>query len=205
MSAFVPPDQRGWRRNALKICSFIAAAYVLCCLISWAKNQFVAVLTAFEGFDAATCCTTPHIIEFSLVSLAMWVPLIPQPFVLTLWCLAMGYVFKLFALVLLTVLLCLGIPLSFSIGRLCQKYNVLSTQNKGHPAPSQSKFIPAWALEWFRSTSSRYIKPMRSALLRGPRSFSFCLMWGAPSPLLAAVHSFACLVQFPFQQTCYRL
>merc|ERR1712166_19594 len=177
MSAFVPPDQRGWGRNALKLCSFIAAGYVLCCLISWAKNQFVAVLTAFEGFDAATCCTTPHIIEFSLVSLAMWVPLIPQPFVLTLWCLAMGYVFKLFALVLLTVLLCLGIPLSFSIGRLCQKYNVLSTQNKGHPAPSQSKLIPAWALEWFRATSSRYIKPMRSALLRGPRSFSFCLMW----------------------------
>merc|ERR1712166_1507426 len=75
MSAFVPPDQRGWGRNALKLCSFIAAGYVLCCLISWAKNQFVAVLTAFEGFDAATCCTTPHIIEFSLVSLAMWVPL----------------------------------------------------------------------------------------------------------------------------------
>eukprot|EP00658_Telonema_sp_P-2_P024548 TRINITY_DN19868_c0_g2_i1.p1 TRINITY_DN19868_c0_g2~~TRINITY_DN19868_c0_g2_i1.p1 ORF type:complete len:151 (+),score=44.84 TRINITY_DN19868_c0_g2_i1:253-705(+) len=102
----------------MAVATLVLVLWLLSGVVLWAKALLISLLHTMEDFDQSECCTLSASLLFFIGSLLMWLPLVPLPFVFTLWCLAVGFTFKWFSLVLLTLVLISGIPLSFLCGCL---------------------------------------------------------------------------------------
>jgi len=105
-----------------------------------------------------------HMTLFVLVSLVFWV--IPLPVVMQAWALAVGCFFKWKGFLVLIVAFSIGIPLSFTLGRLLAQSRSSAIEN------SLQQFLPQ---------AIAYVHSLRTAVVLRPLRLSFLLMW-APLP-----------------------